>query len=103
MSKTITMQIEKTATLIDGLRKNLQDVKVLGLDENFIDQMEVYEKELKLSDEELDKLRDDVHARVEATNEKLRLLKEETQKARLTIRNNFPQEKWLKYGLTDKR
>lgn len=103
MSKTIATQIEKATTLVVGLRKYAAIVEEKGIKAETVNQIEAYCKELQVYDLELDKLREEVHARVQITNEKLAQMKDEMQRIRMIIRNNYPQEEWINYGVLDKK
>lgn len=103
MSKTNELQMEKSLTLLNGLREHFEEVKNKGINEELLNQIERLNKELKERDEDLDKRHEEIHQIVQSTNDCLNKLKEETQKARMIVRNNYPPEQWLRFGLTDKR
>src|SRR5574344_1302396 len=103
MTKTNSTQIEKAQTLLKGLRNNAEQVRSKGLGNEYLREVENCCSELEKADTALDALRAEVHARVKETNDKLAALKEKIQQGRITIRNNYPQEQWARFGVMDKK
>lgn len=103
MSKTVATELEKAKDLIAGLTKQKELVKGKGLDEKYVKELETISKELLQFDTELDKNREIMSKQVEQTRNKLAELKEKMLVARKTVKSNFPQEKWLEFGVRDKR
>lgn len=103
MSKTISEQVVKAQTLVSGLRKQWDLVKGKGLDDKYLKELEEGGKELQACDEAVEKIRMELHERIKETNEKLIALKEKMLVARKTVKMNFSQEQWVKFGVTDKR
>lgn len=103
MSKTIDLQIEKSRNLIGGLRKHVangQDTSITNAD---IDQMEVKLQELAAANEECDRLRAEVSAKVKNMNAVLAEVKESYLSCKRNIKGFYPQEQWADYGVPDKR
>ncbi len=102
MSKTVEMQIEKSSGLIQGLRKHLsQGGKGVSIQE--LDAMERALNELAAASEECDRLRAELAPKVKHMNDLLVGVKDAYAGHKLIIKNNYPQESWLAYGLPDKR
>ena len=57
MSITILNEIDKAETLVNGLRMNLNEVKLLNVTAAGVDRLEAACKELKRKNEEVDALR----------------------------------------------
>ena len=57
MSITILNEIDKAKVLVDGMRKNLDKAKQLGIDAPALDRLEKAFTDLKIKDDELDALR----------------------------------------------
>lgn len=103
MSKTTELQIEKCRTLIEGLRKNLADVADKGINAEGLDAMEQNIGQLVEASRECDALRSELSVKVKRMNETLKRLKENFVDTKRTIKNNYPQEQWSRYGVMDKR
>lgn len=102
MSKTVEMQIEKSRGLIQGLRKHLsQGGKGATIQE--LDTMERALNVLAVATEECDRLRAELGPKVKHMNELLAGVKADYANHKLIIKNNYPQERWMAYGLPDKR
>ena len=103
MSKTIELQIEKSRNLIDGLRKHVangQDPNITNAD---IEEMESNLKKLVAANEECDRLRAEVSAKVKNMNAILTNVKDAYLSCKRNIKGFYPQEQWADYGVPDKR
>lgn len=103
MSKIIAEQIEKTRALVAGLRSQINLVRNKGVDVEFINQLEADNKQLLVLDAELDKMRDAIYAKTRETNQVLLGVKNRVQSIKKMIKGNFTQEKWIDFGIADKR
>lgn len=103
MSKTIEIQIEKSRNLIDGLRKHLNGGVGGGITPQEIDQMEQVLKVLTAANEEVDRLRDELAPKVKHMNQVLAEVKAAYAESKKTLKGYYPQERWLDYGIPDKR
>ena len=104
MAKTIETQIEKSRTLIEGLRKHVEK----GGNETNItaDTVNAMEAQLRLlveANEECDRLRAELSPKVKRMNELLAGVKAAYAANKKTIKGYYPQEQWPDYGVTDKR
>ena len=75
MSITILNEIDKAEALVNGLRKNLDEVKPLNVTASGVDRLEAAYKELKKKDEEVEALRRQLTVKVRENNELLAQLK----------------------------
>ncbi len=102
MSKTVEIQIEKSRGLIQGLRKHLsQGGKGTTIQE--LDTMESALNLLVAANEECERLRAELGPKVMHMNELLAGVKADYVGHKLIIKNNYPQERWMAYGLPDKK
>lgn len=102
MSKTVEMQIEKSRGLIQGLRKHLNEGgKEVTLQE--LASMEQAITALTEASDECDRLRAELAPKVRRMNELLSSVKNDYVNRKLIIKNHYPQERWMAYGLPDKR
>lgn len=103
MSKTIDLQIEKVNTLIKGLNSNANEMAKYGITSNDIAEMETLNGKLTEANKECDAIRAELSEKVKAMNTTLIQVKERFQETKRTIKNNYPQYDWAKYGVMDKR
>lgn len=103
MSITILNEIDKAKVLVDGMRKNLDKAKQLGIDAPALDRLEKAFTDLKIKDDELDALRRRATLKVKENNELLADMKEQMLSMRKAVKQNYPQQEWISFGLQDKR
>ena len=103
MSITILNEIDKAKVLVDGMRKNLDKAKQLGIDAPALDRLEKAFTDLKIKDDELDALRRRATLKVKENNELLADMKEQMLSMRKAVKRNYPQQEWMSFGVQDKR
>lgn len=103
MSKTVEIQIEKSRNLICGLRKHLESGVGGGVTPSEIDEMEAKLKELDAINQECDRLRAELAPKVKEMNRVLDEVKSVYANEKKTLKGYYPQEKWIEYGIPDKR
>jgi len=103
MSKTVDLQIEKSKELIAGYRKNLTELKGKGVTAEALDKMETELSTLKKLSVDCDATREALSAKVQRVNETLERVKNDFLETKKVVRNNYPQEQWIKFGIQDKR
>jgi len=103
MSKTIDLQVEKSQMLIDGMKKNLNDLTDKGVNSQQLDTMQAALEELKAANAECDALRSELSKKVKRLNEHLAVVKEQFAEKKKLIKGYWPQEQWMRYGVADKR
>lgn len=103
MSVTILNEIDKAKSLVEGLRKNMAEAKMLGADEHALSSLEEACADLKRKDDELDALRRQATLKVRENNELLAALKERSMAWRRAVKQRYPQQEWARFGVGDKR
>ena len=103
MSKTVEIQIEKSRSLIDGLRKHVKEMGEHGISNAEISQMEQTVAGLASANEEVDRLREELQPKVKHMNELLANVKAAYTESKKTLKGYYPQERWADYGVPDKR
>ena len=103
MSKTIELQIGKSQTLIEGLRKNLDELKERGISDADLCKMSEDLKLLVKCNADCDALREELSQKVKRMNTVLNDVKDSFAAKKKVIKLNYPQEEWRKYGVMDKR
>ncbi len=102
MSKTIEIQIEKSRNLIGGLKKHLTQGGS-GITTDEIAAMEQSLEALATSNEECDRLRAELSVKVKNMNQILATVKGSFAENKKMIKGLYPQERWIDYGVPDKR
>ena len=102
MSKTVEIQIEKCRNLVEGLRKHLNG-NGAGVTTDEITAMKKAMEELEAANTEVERLRKELAPKVKHTNELLEQVKNAYLEKKAFIKGTYPQEKWLEYGVPDKR
>ena len=102
MTKTIEMQIEKSRSLIQGLRKHLNETGT-GATLQELSAMEQAIDILISACEECDRLRAELAPKLDRVSKLFNNMKDEYAARKLIIKNNYPKERWIEYGLPDKR
>ena len=103
MSKVYTEKVAKAQSLAEGLKRNFDRVKGLGItDEQILKLISTAEETAKMS-EELDALREVVKVKASAANAKLTELTDCLRDAKQIVKTNFDQLSWIDFGIEDKR
>ena len=96
MTKTIEIQLEKGRSFVKGLKLHIREMVELG----------VTNKEVSEFDEqsaEVDKMRTELNVKVKRMNETFMKVKETYSETKNTIKGYYQQERWIDYGIPDKR
>ena len=102
MSKTVELQIEKSRNLVEGLRKHLNGIGG-GVTNDEINVLEQAIRELEAINAEVERLRGELTPKVKQMNEKMALVKASYAEKKKTLKGYYPQERWVEYGIPDKR
>lgn len=103
MSKTIETQVEKSRMLIDGFRKNIGELAAKGVTAEKLNKMEADLKRLEDAGKNVEEIRGTLSAATKQMNAILDEVKNDFQSEKKIIKADYPQEKWIKYGVADKR
>ena len=103
MSKTTEIQIEKSRNLIEGLRRHVREMGERGISNNEIEQMEKTVAMLSEANAEVDRLREELAPKVKQVNAMMVRVKEAYAEKKRTLKGYYPQERWIDYGVPDKR
>ena len=103
MSKTVEVQIEKSRGLIEGLRRHVKEMGERGVSNKEIDEMEQAVKELQAANAEVERLRMELAPKVKNLNNVMDRVKEAYAEKKKTLKGYYPQERWMDYGVPDKR
>lgn len=103
MSKTIELQIDKSNFLIEGMRRNIGELSRYGISEGDLAEMDSSLQQLSDISNECDAIRSELSKKVQCMKEQLTTVKQQFADKKGVIKSNYPQEVWMKYGVTDKR
>lgn len=103
MSKTVEIQIEKSRNLVEGLRRHVKEMGEHGVTNDEINAMEQAVKQLEAANAEVDRLREDLKPKVKVMNDVMNRVKEAYTEKKKTLKSYYPQERWMDYGVPDKR
>ena len=103
MSKTTEIQIEKSRSLIEGLRRHVREMGEKGVSNNEINEMEKTVAMLSEANEEVDRLREELSPKVKKMKDLMTIVKASHAESKKTLKGYYPQERWLDYGIPDKR
>jgi len=103
MSKTVDTQIEKSRTLIEGLRRNLAEVANKEINAELLNEMEARLGILTEANRECDALREQLSGKVKHMNALLDEVKQTFAEKKKIIKGYYPQEEWARFGVMDKR
>ena len=103
MSKTVEIQIEKSRNLVEGLRRHVKEMGEHGVTNDEINAMKQAVKQLEAANAEVDRLREDLKPKVKVMNDVMNRVKEAFTEKKKTLKGYYPQERWMDYGVPDKR
>ncbi len=114
MSKTVEIQIEKSRALVEGLRRHVREMGerqrvgngtsgICGVTNDEINAMEQAVKELEAVNAEVDGIREQLAPKVAKLKVAMDRVKEVYSEKKKTLKGYYPQERWIDYGVPDKR
>lgn len=87
---------------MEGLRKHLKGIGG-GVSNDEINSMEQSLTELESANSEVERLREELTPKVKKMNDVLARVKEAYAEKKKTLKGYYPQERWIEYGIPDKR
>ena len=103
MSKTVEIQIEKSRSLVEGLRRHVSEMGERGVSNDEINAMEQAVKELEAVNAEVDSIREQLTPTLNRMKIVMNRVKEAYTEKKKTLKGYYPQERWMDYGIPDKR
>ncbi len=103
MSKVYTEKVAKAQSLAEGLKRNFDSVKQLGITEEQIATLVKISEETSVMSEELDELRNVVKQKASVANAKLMDLTDILRDLKSVVKINYEQQRWIDFGVEDKR
>lgn len=103
MSKVYADQVAKAQFLVAGLKKNFGLVSPRGISKEQIERLEAAAKEAAEMNQEVEALREEVRMKAASANKKLTEVKNGMTNAKQIVKRCFEQERWIDFGVADKR
>ena len=103
MSKTATTLLTKAETLANGLKRNINSVQHLGIDQHFITRLEEEMATLVATDRAVEEQAAILAELREKNNAALARLNCDVQTAKKNIKKEFDKMEWYNLGITDKQ
>ena len=103
MPKTVEIQIEKAHGLVEGLRRHVREMGERGVTNDEINALEQAVKELEVANAEVDSLREQLTPKVKDMKIAMDRVQEAYTESKKTLKGYYPQERWMDYGVPDKR
>lgn len=103
MSKTYLDQMNKAKMLVEGLKKNYEQVKNLGIHSEDLSKLEENIAEGEKLNEEVERLRAEISGVLSQAHQKLSEVKETTVILKRVVKQNYDMTRWLDFGIPDKR
>lgn len=103
MTKTIEIQLQKSRMLIQGIKRHINEMGECGVTNDMVAKFEKDLAILEQQSSEVDKIREELNAKVRRMNETFATVKETHAETKKVIKGYHPQERWMDYGVPDKR
>ena len=103
MTKTIDIQLEKSRMFVKGMRRHISEKGERGITNEEVRKFENDLATLERQSAEVDKMRAELSEKVKRMNETFTAVKETYSEAKNLIKGYYPQERWIDYGIPDKR
>lgn len=95
--------IKNAEVMTAGLTNNATQVAKSGIDKNFISTMQAdVKKAIELNNEQ-ERLKADLKVKTAELDAQMKTLNDEVSLARKKIKIDFPQERWVEFGIEAKR
>ena len=88
---------------LKGMKRHISEMREREVSNRTIAQYEQDLTTLEQQNAEVDKIRAELNAKVKVMNETLMTVKETYTETKKVIKGYYHQERWLDYGITDKR
>lgn len=103
MTKTIELLIEKSRMLMSGLNRHISEMGERGVTKTETVQLAHTLSVLEQQSNEVEKLRAELATKVKLQNETMNAVKTSYAELKKTLKGYYPQERWLDYGIPDRR
>ncbi len=95
--------ISLTEVMLNGLRNNLETVTKRGIDEVFINQLSEARSTAITMNNKQEELKADLKDQTSMLQEKMDEIYSQLSEAKKVVKLAIPQERWVEFGIQDKR
>lgn len=103
MTKTIETQLEKSRMLIQGMKRHISEMGECGVTNEAVAKFENDLVILEQQSSEVDKIREELSVKVKRMNDTFTTVKQTYSDTKKVLKGYHPQERWIDYGVPDKR
>lgn len=103
MKKTIEIQLKKSRTFVKGVKRHISEIGERGVTNEEVAKFEYNLSILEQQSAEVDKIRAELSEKVKYMNATFMTVKETYSETKKVIKGYYPQERWIDYGIPDKR
>lgn len=103
MSKGVETLTTKASMLVSGLKKNINEVRTLGIDETYIARLEEEMSILQSTDQAVEKASIHLTELRRANNDAMSRLYNDVLAAKKAVKGRFDKSEWLRLGIADKQ
>ncbi len=103
MTKTIEIQLKKSRTFVKGVKRHISEIGERGVSNEEVAKFENNLSILEQQSAEVDKIRAELSEKVKHMNATFMTVKETYSETNKVIKGYYPQERWIDYGIPDKR
>ena len=103
MTKTIELLIGKGRMLANGLHRHVKEMGERGVTSAEIEQLEQKLSMLEQQSADVENYRSELAKKVRLQNETMSSIKTSYAELKKTLKGYYPQERWMDYGIPDRR
>ena len=103
MAKTIEILLEKSRMFVEGMKRHISETGERGVSNAEVEKLEKDMASLAQQSGEVDRFRAGLGVKVRRMNETLLAVKDSYNETKKVVKGFYPQERWIDYGIPDKR
>ena len=103
MAKTIEILLEKSRMFVEGMKRHISETGERGVTNADVEKLEKDMASLAQQSGEVDRMRAELSEKVRRMNETLLAVKDSYNEIKKVVKGFYPQERWIDYGIPDKR
>ena len=103
MAKTIEILLEKSRMFVEGMKRHISETGERGVTNADVEKLEKDTASLAQQSGEVDRMRAELSEKVRRMNETLLAVKDSYNEIKKVVKGFYPQERWIDYGIPDKR
>lgn len=103
MAKTIEILLEKSRMFVEGMKRHISETGERGVTNAEVEKLEKDMASLAQQSGEVDRMRAELSEKVRRMNVTLLAVKDSYNETKKVVKGFYPQERWIDYGIPDKR